>query len=292
MTHFTSSCVLVGSTLKASVHKDVKQGKAANLPKHVWCLLHRWVKLVVPKQLFPIIEQEATHQVCAETPLTSLGLGRVVWSDESTFQLQISGCGRDAENMDLNICSDGFRIKIQWVCQPMVEESRCWQDEWLETGFNPLCCRNQSRRFSFCSAKSSLVWRVFFLYISLSLMCCINCSRSSYTSYFTISQNETPVPTYNVCFNVVSCSFSPCVCAGQAEAELQEFSPCYRKQFSVARFSQVQDELEQHKAKLTQLLKQRVRVWLFEPVPHDNLHDNQNLNFTNETTWSKSCQIK
>ncbi len=50
-----------------------------------------------------------------------------------------------------------------------------------------------------------------------------------------------------------------CVSAGQAEAELKDFSPFYRKQFSVARFSQVEDELEQHKEKLTQLLKQRVR---------------------------------
>ncbi|KAM3875835.1 protein Niban 1a [Diretmus argenteus] len=44
---------------------------------------------------------------------------------------------------------------------------------------------------------------------------------------------------------------------GQAEAELKEFSPYYRKQFSVAHFSQVEDELEQHKEKITQLLKQR-----------------------------------
>ncbi|KAM3620133.1 uncharacterized protein V6R79_018690 [Siganus canaliculatus] len=44
---------------------------------------------------------------------------------------------------------------------------------------------------------------------------------------------------------------------GQAEAELKAFSPYYRKQFSVARFSQVEDDLEQHKEKITQLLKQR-----------------------------------
>lgn len=44
---------------------------------------------------------------------------------------------------------------------------------------------------------------------------------------------------------------------GQAEAELKEFSPYYRKQFSVARFSEVEDDLEQHKEKITQLLKQR-----------------------------------
>uniref|UniRef100_A0AAQ5ZWC4 Niban apoptosis regulator 1a n=1 Tax=Amphiprion ocellaris TaxID=80972 RepID=A0AAQ5ZWC4_AMPOC len=45
--------------------------------------------------------------------------------------------------------------------------------------------------------------------------------------------------------------------AGQAEAELKEFSPYYRKQFSVAWFSQVEDDLEQHKQKITHLLKQR-----------------------------------
>ncbi|XP_023119189.3 protein Niban 1a isoform X2 [Amphiprion ocellaris] len=44
---------------------------------------------------------------------------------------------------------------------------------------------------------------------------------------------------------------------GQAEAELKEFSPYYRKQFSVAWFSQVEDDLEQHKQKITHLLKQR-----------------------------------
>lgn len=47
--------------------------------------------------------------------------------------------------------------------------------------------------------------------------------------------------------------------ADQAEAELKDFSPYYRRQFSVAHFSQVEDDLEQHKEKITQLLKQRVR---------------------------------
>lgn len=49
-----------------------------------------------------------------------------------------------------------------------------------------------------------------------------------------------------------------CIVAGQAEAVLEEFSPYYRKQFSVAQFSQVEDDVEQHKQKITQLLKQRV----------------------------------
>lgn len=44
---------------------------------------------------------------------------------------------------------------------------------------------------------------------------------------------------------------------GQAEAELKGFSPYYRKQFSVSRFSQVEDDLEQHKEQITQLLKQK-----------------------------------
>ncbi|XP_070765105.1 protein Niban 1a [Enoplosus armatus] len=44
---------------------------------------------------------------------------------------------------------------------------------------------------------------------------------------------------------------------GQAEAELKDFSPYYRKQFSVARLAQVEDDLEQHKEKITQLLRQR-----------------------------------
>ncbi|TDH08975.1 hypothetical protein EPR50_G00103200 [Perca flavescens] len=44
---------------------------------------------------------------------------------------------------------------------------------------------------------------------------------------------------------------------GQAEAVLKEFSPYYRKQFSLARFSQVEDDLEHRKEKITQLLQQR-----------------------------------
>ncbi|KAM4574634.1 protein Niban 1a [Fundulus diaphanus] len=44
---------------------------------------------------------------------------------------------------------------------------------------------------------------------------------------------------------------------GQAQTELKEFGPYYRKQFAVARFAQVEDELEQNKEKITQLLKQK-----------------------------------
>ncbi|XP_014896718.1 protein Niban 1a [Poecilia latipinna] len=44
---------------------------------------------------------------------------------------------------------------------------------------------------------------------------------------------------------------------GQAEAELSDFAPYYRKQFSVARFAQVEDELQQNKQQITQLLEQK-----------------------------------
>uniref|UniRef100_A0A8D3AY53 Niban apoptosis regulator 1a n=2 Tax=Scophthalmus maximus TaxID=52904 RepID=A0A8D3AY53_SCOMX len=44
---------------------------------------------------------------------------------------------------------------------------------------------------------------------------------------------------------------------GQAEAELQEFRPYYRKQFSVARLSEVEDDLQQQQQKITQLLRHR-----------------------------------
>ena len=63
----------------------------------------------------------------------------------------------------------------------------------------------------------------------------------------------------SVCVCVCLC-VCVCVCVGQAEAELKDFSPYYRKQFCVARLSQVEDELEQQKASTTQLLRQRVRL--------------------------------
>ncbi|KAM9762920.1 protein Niban 1-like [Menidia menidia] len=44
---------------------------------------------------------------------------------------------------------------------------------------------------------------------------------------------------------------------GEAENKLKEFSPYYRKQFSVAHFAQVEDDLEHNKEKITQLLKQK-----------------------------------
>ncbi|XP_029989059.1 protein Niban isoform X2 [Sphaeramia orbicularis] len=44
---------------------------------------------------------------------------------------------------------------------------------------------------------------------------------------------------------------------GQVEAELKAFSPFYRTQFSVTRFRQLEEDLEQNKDQITQLLKQR-----------------------------------
>uniref|UniRef100_A0A3Q3L6X6 Niban apoptosis regulator 1a n=1 Tax=Labrus bergylta TaxID=56723 RepID=A0A3Q3L6X6_9LABR len=52
----------------------------------------------------------------------------------------------------------------------------------------------------------------------------------------------------------------------QAEAELKAFSPYYRKQFSVARFSQVEDDLEQQKEQTRQLLKHRSSAVLYEEL--------------------------
>lgn len=50
-----------------------------------------------------------------------------------------------------------------------------------------------------------------------------------------------------------------CLAAGQAEAELKDFSPYFKGQYSAARFAQVEEDLEPNKEKITQLLKQKVR---------------------------------
>lgn len=55
--------------------------------------------------------------------------------------------------------------------------------------------------------------------------------------------------------------------AGEAEAELKDFSPYYRRQFSIARFLQVEDDLEQRKEKVAQLLMQKVPPPPDEPRP-------------------------
>ncbi|XP_040895978.1 protein Niban 1a [Toxotes jaculatrix] len=67
---------------------------------------------------------------------------------------------------------------------------------------------------------------------------------------------------------------------GQAEAQLKAFSPYYRKQFSVARFSQVEDDLEQHKEKITQLLKQREA-----PQEAEVLYEEAVLYFDDTRKW-------
>lgn len=56
-----------------------------------------------------------------------------------------------------------------------------------------------------------------------------------------------------------------CPAAGQAEAELKDFGPYYRRQFSIARFLQVEADLEQRKEEMTLLLMQKVPGRCSEP---------------------------
>ncbi|KAM6922022.1 protein Niban 1a [Xenentodon cancila] len=67
---------------------------------------------------------------------------------------------------------------------------------------------------------------------------------------------------------------------GQAESELKDFSPYYRKQFSVARFCQVEDDLEQNKQKITQLLQQRGA-----PEEGEVLYEEDVLYFDDTRKW-------
>ncbi|XP_037553800.1 protein Niban 1a [Nematolebias whitei] len=69
---------------------------------------------------------------------------------------------------------------------------------------------------------------------------------------------------------------------GEAEAELKRFSPYYRKQFSVARFSQVEDELEPNKEKITQLLKQKG-----PPEEGEVLYEENVLYFDDSRKWKE-----
>ncbi|XP_054458590.1 protein Niban 1a [Anoplopoma fimbria] len=69
---------------------------------------------------------------------------------------------------------------------------------------------------------------------------------------------------------------------GQAEAELKEFTPYYRKQFSLARFAEVEDDLEQHKEKITQLLKQRE-----SPEEGEVLYEESVLFFDETRKWKE-----
>ncbi|RVE73748.1 hypothetical protein OJAV_G00034320, partial [Oryzias javanicus] len=68
----------------------------------------------------------------------------------------------------------------------------------------------------------------------------------------------------------------------QVDAELREFSPYYRKQFSVAWFNKLEDDLEQNKQKITQLLKQRA-------APEDSkvLYEEGILYFDDARKWKE-----
>uniref|UniRef100_A0A3Q3R6K3 Niban 1/2/3 domain-containing protein n=1 Tax=Monopterus albus TaxID=43700 RepID=A0A3Q3R6K3_MONAL len=79
-----------------------------------------------------------------------------------------------------------------------------------------------------------------------------------------------------------------CVCAGQAEAELRDFSPYYRKQVSVARCSQVEDELEQHKEKITQLLKHKEFP---KEEPRCVLYEGEVLFFDDARKWRQRYMV-
>uniref|UniRef100_A0A3B3DMG0 Niban apoptosis regulator 1a n=1 Tax=Oryzias melastigma TaxID=30732 RepID=A0A3B3DMG0_ORYME len=80
-------------------------------------------------------------------------------------------------------------------------------------------------------------------------------------------------------FTVVCLS---CVSTDQVEAELREFGPYYRKQFSVAWFNKVEDDLEQNKQKITQLLKQRV-----PPEDSKVLYEEGILYFDDSRKWKE-----
>ncbi|XP_064784944.1 LOW QUALITY PROTEIN: protein Niban 1-like [Oncorhynchus masou masou] len=69
---------------------------------------------------------------------------------------------------------------------------------------------------------------------------------------------------------------------GRAESELKNFSPHYRQQYFVAFFSQLQEEVEQHKETHTQLLKQR------EPLrPEEVLYQDSVLHYDDTGKWKE-----
>lgn len=67
--------------------------------------------------------------------------------------------------------------------------------------------------------------------------------------------------------SVLLTSCPVCLAAGQAEAELKDFSPYFKGQYSAARFAQVEEDLEPNKEKITQLLKQKVHDPTLSPCP-------------------------
>uniref|UniRef100_A0A8C7IN15 Niban apoptosis regulator 1b n=1 Tax=Oncorhynchus kisutch TaxID=8019 RepID=A0A8C7IN15_ONCKI len=74
----------------------------------------------------------------------------------------------------------------------------------------------------------------------------------------------------------------PVLIGGRAESELKNFSPHYRQQYFVAFFSQLQEEVEQHKETHTQLLKQR------EPLrPEEVLYQDSVLHYDDTGKWKE-----
>ncbi|XP_067086696.1 protein Niban 1a [Osmerus mordax] len=73
---------------------------------------------------------------------------------------------------------------------------------------------------------------------------------------------------------------------GRAEADLQEFSPHYRRQYSVASFSKVQEELQQGKTKITHLLLQRAA-----PEEGAVLYEDNALYFDENRKWKERYMV-
>ncbi|KAJ8357198.1 hypothetical protein SKAU_G00199920, partial [Synaphobranchus kaupii] len=69
---------------------------------------------------------------------------------------------------------------------------------------------------------------------------------------------------------------------GRTEAELKNFSPHYRRQYSVAYFSQLQEEVEQHRTGHTHLLKQRA-----PPEDAEILYEESVLYFDDSRKWKE-----
>ncbi|KAJ8277972.1 hypothetical protein GJAV_G00082280 [Gymnothorax javanicus] len=73
---------------------------------------------------------------------------------------------------------------------------------------------------------------------------------------------------------------------GQANAELRDFSPHYKRQYLVAFFSKVQDQVEQKKTGQTQLLKQRE-----PPKPGTVLYEENVLFFDDARKWREQLIV-
>nr|XP_023662194.1 protein Niban-like isoform X1 [Paramormyrops kingsleyae] len=73
---------------------------------------------------------------------------------------------------------------------------------------------------------------------------------------------------------------------GQTEAKLKNFSPHYRRQYLVTFFSQVQDEVEQHKTGQPQLLKQREA-----PKESEVIYKETVLHFDDTRKWKERLVV-